>query len=572
MRRPGEKATAPTEAPHPRTAIAVLPFQNLSPEGPHSYFAGGLHDELLTQLTKVAALKVIARTSVLTYEGSSKRLGEIGDELGVGSVVEGSVQVVGDRLRVNVQLIDPVTETHLWAERYDRTVDDAFAVQSEIAQQIVLAVGAALTEAEAQAIADVPTENAEAYQLYLQGREYDRRGGRLRENVGAAQHFYERAVALDSTFVEAHAALSVIHGRMSWYGYDPSAKRLEWERAEAELAVRLGPEVPQALYAMAMWHYFGRRDWESALTGLRVVAERLPNEAEVWERVGFTYRRIGDWQEAESVAMKAAELNPRSDQVWEDLLGGTLLATRQYARAIEAYNRAIGLAPDLHVAAARKGEALLLWRGVPDTLRAVLDGVLPDTDMGGALGTERALRAELLLLERKPDSLLALVRDLGRPVLESQNFYVPAALYEGFAHRLKGDEGAARRSFESSRALLDSVSAEFPGDWRVHATRGLCLAILGIRREALAEADWLERSAIYREDAYLGPRLVAARGLILAHAGDTGGAVRDVERVLAGPGWLSAHTLRMDPRWDTIRDDPRFQALLVKYAEPTPVS
>ena len=224
----GPSGTSAT-ATHERTAIAVLPLQNLSAEGPHSYFAGGLHDELLTQLSKVAALKVIGRTSVMGYAETTKRLREIGAELEVGSLVEGSVQVVGDRLRVVVQLIDPATEEHLWAERYDRTLDDAFQVQSDIAQRIVMALGAELTETEEKTLTEAPTNNPEAYRLYLQGMEYYRRPDYITSshNFEVAQAFYEKAVAADTTFALAYAALSDVHGRMSWHGYDRSPMRLD---------------------------------------------------------------------------------------------------------------------------------------------------------------------------------------------------------------------------------------------------------------------------------------------------------------------------------------------------------
>jgi len=273
VRRPGGEAAVPVEPAHPRTAIAVLPFENLSAEGPNAYFAGGLHDELITQLTKVAALKPISRTSVMEYATRTKPIKQIADELDVGTIIEGSVQVLGEQLRVNVQLIDAATDQHLWAERYDRTLDDAFAVQSEIAQQIVTAVGATLGETERAAIAEAPTANAEAYRLYLQGLDYARRPGRLRHNWQIAQDFYERAVALDSTFALAHAALSWAHGWMWWYQYDPSPARLAHEREEAESALRLAPDLPQAHLVMGMVHYIGR-DWQAAGISSRGVIPR----------------------------------------------------------------------------------------------------------------------------------------------------------------------------------------------------------------------------------------------------------------------------------------------------------
>ena len=247
--------TRTPEASGSRTAVAVLPFRNLSADSSYAYFAGGLHDELLTQLAKVASLRVIGRTSVLGYEETSKPLRQIGQELAVGSIVEASVQVVGNRLRVAVQLLDPVTQAELWAERYDRTLDDAFAVQSDIARQIVAAVGATVTGTEAGAIVAVPTQNAEAYQFYLQGLEYQRRPGFRRENLVIAQQLYERALALDSSFALAHAAISYVHALMYKWGYDRSTTRLELAQREADVALRLAPGLPQAHLAAGVRYH-----------------------------------------------------------------------------------------------------------------------------------------------------------------------------------------------------------------------------------------------------------------------------------------------------------------------------
>ena len=216
--RPGRRTPAPARQVHARSTIAVLPFQNLSGEGPHAYVAGGLHDDLLTQLSKVTALKVISGTSVMGYQGTSKSLKVIAEEVGAGSVVEGSVQVAGGRLRVNVQLIDARTDAHLWAERYDRTLDDAFAIQSEVVQQIVAAVGAVLTRVELGRYAAPPTENAEAYRLYLKGRDYETRPGYL--PLRTARQFYERALALDPDFELAQEALAQVGDKIAWYRYD----------------------------------------------------------------------------------------------------------------------------------------------------------------------------------------------------------------------------------------------------------------------------------------------------------------------------------------------------------------
>jgi serine/threonine-protein kinase len=564
MLRPGRQAPAPAKPVHARSAIAVLPFQNLSAEGPHAYFAGGLHDELLTQLAKVAALKVISRTSVMGYQGTSMPpLKVIATELGVGSVVEGSVQVVGGRLRVNVQLIDAATDEHLWTERYDRTLDDAFAIQSEVAQQIVAAVGAALTSAEQAGLGTAPTANAEAYRLHLQGRDYLARPGRSRQNWEVAQQLFEQALALDPNFALAHAALSEVHGRMHWWKYDPSPARVARQREEAEAALRLAPDLPHAHFAMGMAHYWGRLDYRRALDEFGIALKGLPNDTQLWGRVGAVHRRLGNWNESLAASERAVQLDPRNANSFLDV-GQTFQLIHRHADAVQAYDRALSLAPDLHQAAIRRAETYLLWQGQLDTLRAVLTRIPRDAELG-AMGGVAAQRAGLLLWERNADSLLEVLQAARGDVFESINIFLPSALYAGWAHQLRGDHVAARAAFDSARVRLDSALSELPDDWRVHGARGQALAGLGRRDEALREARWLQQSVVYREDAFQGRLVAEDRAWILARAGDAGAALDEIERLLAGPSWLSVHTLRLDPRWDPIRDHPRFKALLAKY-------
>ena len=561
MLRPSPKAPG-----YARTAIAVLPLQNLSAQGPHAYFAGGLHDELLTQLSKVAALKVISRTSVMGYESTKTPLRQIASELGVGSVVEGSVQIEGSRLRVNVQLIDAATDAPVWAERYDRTLDDAFAIQSDVAQRIVAAVGAALSDAEQQRLAAVPTANAEAYRLYLQGREYLIRPGFLRRNEEIAQQLFETALARDPGFALAHAALSEVHGRMFWFRYDPSPARAARQRAEAEAALRLAPELPQAHVAMGLAHFWGRRDYRRALEEFRVALKGLPNDARVWQFIGTVHRRLGNWDEVLAAFEKATQLNPRDAQLFFGFGGYTYQLMHRYADAVRAYNRALTLVPDLYDAALAKGWTYVRWEGQLDTLRAALSQVPTAAELGPR-GTRAALYVQLLHWERNADSLLQVLTMARAPVFEGQDFLLPSSLYAAWAHRLHGDRPAARAAFDSARVLLDSVLRELPDDWRVHAARGLALAGLGRRDETLQETRWLQQSVVYREDALQGPQVAEDRARILAQAGEVEAALDEIERLLAGPSWLSVHTLRLDPLWDPIRDHPRFKALLAKYAE-----
>ena len=545
-----------------RTTIAVLPFENLSGAGPHAYFAGGLQDELLTQLSRLSALTVISRTSVMGYAGKNTPLRQIAAELRVGTVVEASVQTDARRLRVNVRLIDAMTGADLWAQRYDRTLDDAFAIQSDVAQRVVEAVGGALTSTEQHGMLAAPTANDEAYRLYLQGREYQGGGGK--KNWDIAQQFFERALALDPKFAQAHEALSEVHGFMYLFSYDLSPARLIRERDEAAAALRLAPNLPEAHFAMALVQYVGPRDYHRALDEFRVAREGWPNSALISSWVGFTQRRLGNWNEAVAAYQRAKQLEPRAAGLFSNIGGQTYGMMHRYAEEIEANNLALSLAPDNHLAALFKGLAYVRWHGTLDTLREAVRGTPLDVSLG-PLGSGAAQLVQLLLWERRADTLLRVLSSHDG-VFQSPRFFYPGSLYAGWAYRLRGDRSAERAAFEAALVMLDSVTRAHPDDWRVHAARGLALAGLGRNDGARNEAGWLEQSAVYRDDAFDGPHLAEARAWILAGSGDVDGAMAEIQRLLSRPSWISVNTLRIDPRWDPIRAQPQFKALLAKYA------
>ena len=564
--RPWRQAVAPPPpaAVHDRAAIAVLPPLNLSADGPHAYFAGGLHDELLTQLSKVASLKVISRTSVMGYQGTTKPLTQIADELGVGSIVEGSVQVVDNRLRVNVQLIDAATDQHLWAERYDRTLDDAFAIQSEVAQRIVAAVGAALSSDEQGRISTAPTLVADAYRLYLEGLEYARRPGWLESNYERAEALFEQAAARDPSFALAHSALSVVHWQMYWFRYDASPLRAARQREEAEMALRLAPGLPQAHVAMGLVHYTGR-DWQSALDQYAIALAGLPNDAEVLSRIGYAQRRLGRWEDVLATFEKLIRLNPRDANLYADLGGNTLRLLRRYADAVRAYDQALGLAPGLREVAVYRAWAFVGWRGELGPLRDALSLDVPNGVVGAA-GDVAAERAALLLLQHDAAGLLGMPEARSGTVFEGQTTYMPAMLYAAWAHELRRESAAARAAYAASLSRLDDALRALPDDWRVRASRGHALAGLGRRDEALREARWLRDCEACRGDAY-DREPAEHRAMILARSGERSEALSEIERLLAQPSRLSVPLFRLDPRWDSIRTDPRFQALLKKYEQ-----
>jgi serine/threonine-protein kinase len=431
-------------------------------------------------------------------------------------------------------------------------------------KRIVAAVGAALTSTQRQGLAGAPTANAEAYRLYLQGREYFTRPGYLRPNYEIAQQLFARALALDPNFALAHAALSEVHGGMYWFRYDPSAARAARQREKAETALRLAPELPQAHFAMGLAHYWGRRDYRRALDEFAIAIEGLPNDARLWAFIGYVHRRLGNWNEVLAALEKATQLDPRDANLFGDL-GETYHVMHRYSEAVGAFDRALSLAPDFHSAAVQRGWTYVLWQGQLDTLRAVLSRVPTDAAMG-VLGTRAAQHVQLLQWDRQADSLLQVLRRARVSVFEWQYFFLPNSLYAAWAHQLRGDRPAMRAAFNVARIFLDSVITQLPDDRRVHAARGLALAGLGRRAEALREARWLQQSPVYREDAFDGPMLAEDRARILAQVGEADAALDEIERLLAGSSWVSVHTLRLDPRWDPIREHPRFKALLTKYA------
>jgi serine/threonine-protein kinase len=315
---------------------------------------------------------------------------------------------------------------------------------------------------------------------------------------------------------------------------------------------------------MGLAYYWGRRDYAPALAEFSIAVRGLPNDAEAWTVIGYVHRRLGNWSKVYETYERVTRLDPRNAKLFYDLGASTFQLTRRYADAARADEQALFLAPNLRGAAVQKGWTYVLWRGNLDTLRAVLNPLPPDAPLGD-LGDARAQRAKLLLWERRTDSLLALMASGPERVLEGQHFFLPTALYSAWAYQVAGDRPAARASFRSALVPLDSAIVDLGDDWRVHAARGLSLAGLGRRAAALAETRWLEHSTIYLKDA-AGARVAEARAQILAQAGDADAALDEIERLLAGPSWLSVHTLRLDPRWDPIREHPRFKALLVKYA------
>jgi serine/threonine-protein kinase len=327
--------------------------------------------------------------------------------------------------------------------------------------------------------------------------------------------------------------------------YDPSSERAARQLEEAEAALRLAPDLPQAHGAMGLAHQYARRDYPRALEEYRIALEGLPNDARAWANIGYIHRRMGHWDETLAAFEKATELDPRNVDLFYVLGANTYAFMHRYDEAVRTYGRALSLAPDLHGAAVSKGHTYVSWHGKLDTLRAVLSRLPMEAELFGT-GSLAAEQLRLLLWERRPDSVLQILTTARTRVFESFSIFFPSSLYAAWAHTLRGDRPAARLAFDSARVLLDSVIRELPNDGRVHSARGLALAGLRRSEEALSEARWLQQSFSYRGD-------------------EAEAALDEIERLLAEPSWVSVHKLRLDPLWDPIRDHPRFRELLEKY-------
>jgi TolB-like protein/Tfp pilus assembly protein PilF len=540
----------------------VLPFANLSPDEANEYFASGLHDEVLTQLQHVAGLRVISRSSVMEYAEYRPNVRDIARNLRVTHLVEAGVQRIGNRLRVNVMLIDGRVDENVWGERYDRELDDAFAVQSDIAQKVAQALAIALTFEERRAISLEPTTDPAAYRLYVRGREYSRRPGYRQEDFAAAQRALERAIEIDPEFALAHAELSNLHGRMYWEAFDTSPERLEAQQAEAEEALRLQPSLPQAHVALG-WVYYVRGEFRRALAEYETALDGLPNDAEVVARIGYARRRLGDWEGVFDAFRQATQLDPLNPNLFYDLGGHSFAATRRYAQAAAAYDTALMLAPDLYDAGIKKGQTYVHWEGNLDSLRAVIARIpaevhLPEVDQA---------RAELALWERDGSALLRLARQIPAPAVETQLVHMPKALYAAWGHRLVGDGDAANAAFDSARVGLEPLAQARPADQRFETPLAYAYAGLGMVDEAVRSAERITQSPQRSGTSPADPRSDQAVARIYAQVGLAARAVPHLERLLTSESPTSVRTLQLDPLLDPIRGDPAFGQLLERYAE-----
>jgi TolB-like protein/Flp pilus assembly protein TadD len=543
-------------------SIAVLPFQNLSEEKENAHFADGIQDDILTNLSKIGDLKVISRMSVMSYRGDGTRNArDIGKALAVGALLEGSVRRVGNRVRVSVQLIDATNDEHIWAEEYDRDLTDVFAIQTDLAQKIVLSLQAKLSPNEKARLDRRPTENFDAYLLFIQAHDYANRPDRLRDTSLKAEELFEQAIKLDPKFAAAFAELSMVQSWM-YHDFDPTPVHREKARLNAVESLRLQPNLPEGHLALGFSYYYGDRDYEHGLAEFEIAKGDLPNEAKAYLAIGAIQRRQGKWTESTANLEKAAALDPKNVSILVNL-ASNYRALRNFEAVDQTIDRAVALAPNSLATVGTKGYCAVL-RGDIAGAEKQLSLIPAERDPSGLVTW---IRSDLFILQRKlPEALATVEKYPDETMLTDTTAPAPKALVQATIHRLQGDKAKSQTEFEQARIISEKLLREAPDNPARHAQHGLILAALGRKEEAIAEGKRAVELLPESKDAFDGPQVTTTLAQIYVSTAETDEALRLVDHLLTVPNGLTVPVLKLHPAWDPLREDPRFQALIDKYA------
>jgi TolB-like protein/Tfp pilus assembly protein PilF len=551
-------ASLPNDGDVNSRSIAVLPFENLSDDKSNAYFAEGIQDEILTRLSKIAALKVISRTSTQKYKSAPDNLRDVGKQLGVAHLLEGSVQKIGNAVHVNVQLIRAATDEHLWAESYNRKLDDVFGVEGEVASAIADQLKAKLTGAEQKAVAEKPTENLAAYDAYLRGLsiEHSRYGYDAYIEAAAA---YRQAAQLDPNFALAWARLAVIQSFLYFNNLDLNTNSAANVKAAADKASALQPELAEAWVAQGAYRYRVQRDFAGALQAYDEARRRLPNSALVYQYMAYVQRRLGRWEDAAVNYKKAAELDPQNVQLFVSEGSEFLIYLRRYDEALAALDRALQISPGelgavtgkayVFQAQGQLADASAMLAKVP---AATTDDIFISIQVNQDL-YERHCDKLVERMQRKLASVSA-----GQPLSSFTEAFV---VDMGFCQEWTGHHADAVRSFTQVASRIkpapDTVVA--PEANGLPYTLALAYAGLGEKEKALAQAR--QAVADYDNDAVNKPEAEATLAQIQALFGDLDSAIAVLPHLLEVPAGISCADLKFNPFWDPLRKDPRFQKL-----------
>jgi serine/threonine-protein kinase len=548
-------------------SIAVLPFENFSADKENAYFADGVQDDILTALSKVADLKVISRTSVMSYTaGANRNLREIAQALGVSHVVEGSVRRSDGKVRVSAQLIDARTDAHLWADTYDRNIADVFAIQSDIAKAIVEQLRARLSPSEKAAIEEQPTKDITAHDLYVRAKllnESSSFDARRLEKLVEATGLLDQAVTRDPDFLLAHCLLANTHGIIYFYGLDHTPARVALAEAAVNAAARLRPNAGETHLARAELFYRCYLDYDRARPELALAQRVLPNNAQVLALTSFVDRRQSRWNEAVRGLERALELDPRN---WYYLqqLSLSYRFLRRYDEEAAALDRVIAILPDDVITKVARGWVEVEWKADLGPLANTIESILKQNP--AAVTTFTQYYFGLGLYQRDVKAAENAIAAMPAEGLGLDQIPLPVPFYKGLVARMQGDSAAAQSAFLAARAEMERIVQEQPNYASGVCTLALIDAGLGRKQQAIDEARRACQLLPIAKDSINGVHMMEFLAVVYAWTGEKDQAIEQLRATLSYPGIISYGELKFHPNWDALRGDPRFEQIAASLA------
>jgi TolB-like protein/lipopolysaccharide biosynthesis regulator YciM len=557
----------PTTSSIPEKSVAVLPFDNLSDDKQNAYFAAGVQDEITSDLARIADLKVISRTSANLYKsGNPRNSREIGQQLGVAHLLEGSVQRIGNRLRVHAQLIDTRTDTHSWAQTYDRDVSDLFAIQSEIAQAIAGQLYAKISPAEQRAIERPPTADVTAFDLYTQAKDLSLRApftNSGQRDLLQAADLLNQALVRDPSFFQAYCLLTQTHDALYFFGYDRTAERLVLAEAALKAALRLQPGSGEAHLASAWNLYHGHLDYDAALAELEIARRTLPNNPRVFELTGNIRRRQGHWEESVQNFQRALELDPRNAGLLQNM-AGSYEGLRRYAESATVLDRALTINPDDVDAKVARALIELDWKADTRPLHEAIDSI---REKNPTLIHSVADRWFICALAERDAAVAAsALAALGENTFGVDAVEFNRSFGDGLLARMTKDEAQALSAFAAARTQQEKIVQAQPNYGPALCVLGVINAGLERKEDALREGRRGVELLPVKKDAINGPLMIGYLAVIAAWVGDKDLACEQLAAAIRYPSSLSYGKLKLLPFWDPLRGDPRFEQIVASLA------
>jgi TolB-like protein/Tfp pilus assembly protein PilF len=552
-------------------SIAVLPFQNFSADKENAFFADGVQDDILTSLARIKDLRVISRSSVMQFRDvAAQSLLKIANKLGVVNVLEGSVRREGDRVVVNVQLIEARNNRQIWANHYDRTLADSLGLQGELAREIADALSATLSVDEQARVTAKPTQNPDAYVLYLRANQISRNPDTLLEDYKTAEQLYMQAIALDPDFALAHARLASVYAEIFHY-YEPTESWKTKARTEAQIALRLQPNLAEAHFAIGQCIYWMDQDYERALEQFEIASRLSPSNGDVGRLIAAIKRRQGKWKESLQEYEKVAKIDPQNPNTARELLY-TNTAMRRWPEAARWAEKLRALAPASLVAKIQSGYVDFWWKGDTGLLKSLLDQVPPGVDPDGGV---TAVRWEVAMLDRDyAVARRAIDASTAKELSYTGEGSTPRSFFEGSIALAQGDIARAQKYFEDAQPVFENAAKEAPLSAIRHANLGWLYAFMGRKEDAIREGRRAVELKPESKDAVDGVIVNCYLALIYARVGEKDLAFPLLERLLKTPGAvdsvdysITVNDLKHRWEWDPLRSDPRFQKLLEQPAK-----